>query len=586
MRPVPSRNHHWAVLALVVIAGGNTVLSFRQRNISGDQANMLAEVYKTREPGLYPRDGVFADAGPGAPWRARLPSWRWALGTAMRIGGEPDPLNGFRLLGAAAATGYLLFMYLLLYRQTRSTGIAFLVAVVSTAIFSTKRPAWGVGPIFAVTPATMVVAFTPLAVTLFVHSHRKWIVPGVFLLVGLLGNIHLSSAANLAVVLLAALVALGRARPSAWARAAACAPAALIGAAPALLYYSRTVRAAAPQTPHLPVAEVAGMLKLGRIDVLYPSVVTEFLRWLPMAAVLAIPAAIILFRAGRYRIRQQAVWFWLLGGALAVALGAQGLSQLVGRLRGTPPPVIEFFGALRLAMLPLYVFFAQAAVHLYRQTRQHPLLIRAGLVVFAVVYLGSSFNTRALRHMVRDRVAALAEADGDGEPARPGTNGDRPSDGPPAGVPDEGDRHEELAALAAWLGRDGNTPRDALVITEEEGVRAYGRRSVLCCPGDVRYLYHLAPGRLEDWAECLRRQRALLKPPESIRADPANIGEFADGLAPPAGDGTGPVYVLLPTEKAPSAPGRLVEVRAPEGLWGRRWRLYRLLGPEPADARD
>ena len=61
MRPRPSRKHRWTLLALATFAGANTALTFRQDNISDDQANMLAEVLKSGDASLYSGDEVFSD---------------------------------------------------------------------------------------------------------------------------------------------------------------------------------------------------------------------------------------------------------------------------------------------------------------------------------------------------------------------------------------------------------------------------------------------------------------------------------------------------------------------------------------------
>ena len=72
MRPIPARRHHWAVVVLVGVVAANTALTYRQVNITDDQANMLAEVLKSDNPLLYPSDDVFSDSGDGAAWRLRL----------------------------------------------------------------------------------------------------------------------------------------------------------------------------------------------------------------------------------------------------------------------------------------------------------------------------------------------------------------------------------------------------------------------------------------------------------------------------------------------------------------------------------
>ncbi len=563
MRPTPSTRHYRALAALLAVLAVNTLLSFRQTNVTGDQANMLAEAFKGRDPSLYVYDGIFGDSGPGALWHARPPAWRWLLAGAVRLVGRDDPLNALRLMGAVAALLYLLFLYVLLYRQTRSTTGAAVVAMLSTAIFSTKRPYWGLGPVFSVTPANLYLAFVPLLVTLFLGAcspRRKgaggWLVVAVFALLGLLGNLHLSSAVNLAAVLLITLLARQRARPEAWAQAAASVAAAAAAAAPTLLYYDWTVQAAGAAPAAIPMDAVRGVLKLARIDVLFPGAAIQFLWWLPMAAVLAVPAAVILFRGGRYRMREQAVWLWMLAAAVGVALGAQGVSQLVGLLRDRPPPIIEFFAALRLAALPLYVFFAQAAVHLFRQTRRHRTWVRAGLFLFAVVYLGCSFNTRTVRHMVQEAILALGW-DGPDGPEQPS---------PPAPEPPQpprpwreilrhdlrSGRARELESLAQWARDERHTPRNALFITDREEIRLHARRSILCAADDVRYLFHLAPQELQPWAERFREQQERLRPREGHPASAERIVRFVDEHRPPLVALPIPSYVLLRRETAPA----------------------------------
>jgi hypothetical protein len=301
------------------------------------------------------------------------------------------------------------------------------------------------------------------------------------------------------------------------------------------------------------MAAVRDVLQLGGLNVLYPTVLEQVLRWLPIALVLATPAAVILSRGGRYRVRHLPAWLCLLAAALLVALGAQALSQAVGWALGSRPPVIEFFNALRLAMLPLYVLLAHAAVHLVRVTRHHRGWVRAALGLGAAVYLGFCWNTRTLRHMVQDAIAGLAQ-----EP-------------PPAPAEPRDAADRELRLLAGWIKEQ--TPPDALVVTDRAEVRLYARRSVLCCQADVRYLYHLAPSRLTPWARRLRQQRQLLSPAERARADAAAIVAFADAHWAIQGRLPAPTYVLIGGGAAPAPAGRLEEIPAPGGIRGRHWRL-------------
>ncbi len=563
MRPRPSRKHFWPVVVIVAVTAANTALTFRQDDITDDQANMLTEVRKGSDPTLYPSDEIFSSSGPGALWRMRLPAWQAILRAAGALGGERDPLNALRIVGAAALLVYLLSMYVLLYRQTHNTSIAVLVAAMSMCIFSVRRPYWGLGPIFSVTPATLCIAFVPLLALGFVRLRRRWSVLGVFFLAGLCGNIGPTIPASLVLVMLIALLALGRFSGRSCALAVLAAVAAAGGAAPAVYHYYVTFRAAvAAFLPAMPLWQLREILDLAGANVLYPEVLIQLLRWLPVAVLLAVPPVLILSRTGRYRVHDLGAWLWLLLGALAVAFGFHGLVQVLAWRLGALPPVIEFFEALRLAMLPLYVLFAQAAVHLIRVARVNRPWVRGGLAVLAAVYIGASFNTRTLRHMVSSAVATLGEAE------RPGS----------AGLT----KGEELRAIARWAGDPAHTDRGALFVCPYAEMRLHGRRSILCCPSDVWYLYHMAPGRLASWKERLEVQKPLLTSPGP---SPADIDRVIDTArrhwrrrASPAGD----TYVLIPSSAKPNGLARLREVSPPGESWGRHWRVFQLLPRPPA----
>lgn len=566
MRPIPSKKHHWAVLVLLAVVATNTALTFVSPRASADQANMLAEVFKQQDPARYGQDEVFGPSGAGAPWRLRLPAWRALLGAAVWLAGPGDPVNALRMLGALCLTAYLLAMYLLLYRETRSTSVATLVAAMSTAIFSVRRPYWGMGPIFTVSPTTLYMAFVPLLVLALTRSVRRRRVVGVFFLAGLAGNIDFVFAVNLVLVMLVVVVALGRSRPRVWAMAAAAAAAAFVGAAPAVWHYYVTFRAAEGFLPRMPLATLRPALHLAELSILYPGVLSQALRWLPIAAGLAIPAAIILSRGGRYRATHLPEWLWLLGASLLVALGLHGLMQLIGWRLGTAPPFIGFFDALRLAMLPLYALFAQAMIQLLRLTRTHRVWARAALGLLAALYLGTSYNTHPLRHMLSDCITAVA-----GEEA--------PSEGELA------DR--ELRAIASWSGDDRNTPPDAMFLTprgQTAEIRLYARRAMLASRADVRHFYYLAPSRLDDWADRLARQRELLRPPVGSAASPDAIAAFVDRYWQDRGVRPADTYAIIEASHAPPAGGRLTEIRPAGAAWGEHWRLYRVAPLAPTTA--
>ncbi len=586
MRPRPPARHRQAVLILVAIVAANTELSFLGGEITDHQADMLAGVFKRADPGLYGSDAVFGPTGPGAPWRQDSPTWQSLLAGALWLGGAGDPLHAYRILGAAALLVYLLGMYALLYRQTHSSGVATAIAAMSMAVFSLRRPHWGLGPIFTVTPATLYLATVPLLVLGIGRLRRRWSVLAVFFAAGLAGNVHLASAINFVLVMAVVLLALWRFRGRGWALACLAIVAAAAGATPTIHHYLAAARAADLAVPHISLAQLRSDLELARMELLYPGILLSVLRWLPVAALLAVPASFALSRAGRYRLRYLGAWLWMFAAAMAVALGLQGLSQLIGWQRGTLPPTLSFFGALGLAMLPLYVVFAQAAVHLIRLVRPSRQWVQAGLGVFVAVYLASSYNTLPLRHMLRDAAAWV------GREARAS---ERPQE------------QAELLAIARWAGREDHTPRDALCLGAGSDFRLHARRSVLAGREDLRYFYFLAPRQIPDWAKALRAERELLNPPEGTPAEAERIAAFVAEHWRELDRPAAPTYALIrsraapakaerltelaaPTTKrtaataAPATTQPLVEVAPPAGEWGRHWRLFRVLPAWPTSA--
>ncbi len=568
MRPIPAKKHHWAVVVILAVVAINTLVTFRQNHITGSQANLLAEVYKRQDPALYSSDGVFAGSGADAAWRLHLPAWQSVLASTIDLCGPDEPINALRLLGAGMLLLYLLGMYVLLYRQTHSTSVATLVAAASMAIFSTSRPYWGLGPIFTVTPASLYLAVVPLLALGFVRTHRKPAVLIVFFTVGLCGNIHLTSAVNLAAVMFVAMLGLGRLKPSAWARAAASMAAAAIGALPAIYHYYVTFSPDGTfSLPAMTWQSLRKVLDHSGMNVLYPEVLIEALRWLPVACALVAPVVIILCLAGRYRASNLGEWLGMLISAVFVSFGLHGLAQIAVRWFSPVSGgavMIELFEALRLAMLPLYVLLAQATVHLLRMTHRHQAWVRVTAGLLTAVYLGSSYNTRPIRHMVVDLAVQVAERD-------------------------RFSRHRlryaaeaELREVASWAGR--HTAENALFISSRAEIRLYGRRSLLACPADLPYMLHLWPERAREWDETISAQRSVLRPCRSARADADKIIEFADGYRRQRHLPDVPMYILFQAKSAPTPNDRIEQIDSPNGKWGGYWRLFRILPAEPTTA--
>jgi hypothetical protein len=564
MRPIPANHHIWAALALLAMAVGNTVFTFYQDDVSDEQANLLAEALKRQDAGLFAHDPVFGPAEAGAPWRTADPAWSATFGALTRLP-LSDPFDPFRILGGAMLACYLLGMYALAYRQGRSTSVAILVAFLSTAVFWHRRAGWGIGPIFTFTPTALYMSLTPLLALGFMHLRQRGWVVAVFFAAGALGNFHLASAVNLVVVLAVVVLGLGRLSRRSAAVAAAGVTAGIVGAAPAIYLAWAEASAAGAGMAALSMDQVYNALAVAPVNVLYPGVLIEALRMLPVAAFLALPSAVILFRGGRYGARDLGAWLWLLGAAALVALAVHGLAQVAAWwVWRSAPPMVSFFDAINLALLPLYVLLGQALVHYYRLSQAHRVMAMTCLAVLATAYFAASYNMMPTRNLVR---ACLAKLD------KPAKLTDRQ-------MRAASDR--ALRELGQWAG--AHTEPDAVFITPEAEFRVWARRGLLCSPADLGYIYRRAPGVLPSWSACVTAQANALGP-KSGRCDVADVVAFAE--AHWADVGRAPLYVVISTDFAPAPGGKLAEVAPPAGTpaWDRNyWRLFRLLAKAPTTA--
>ena len=547
MRPIPPKRHHWATLAFLVIVAGNLWLNLLSPALSDRQQNLLAEVLKWRQSDLFRPDGLFGDTAAVGSDRLHLPAWHELLDRAYRLS-DQRPTVAFMILGSGILLIYLLCMYSLLYRQTRSISVSATTAILSTAVFSTHSPFLGFGPLFTATPDHLFLAFAPLIVLAFLVWRRTYRVWGAFLLLGVLGNIQLMPAINLAGVLLLTVLGCGHFRALAWRKALMSLAALAIGLSPAIIYYAGLAhRAAWPYVPPAVVQEAVGLAAMG---VLYPTMLISALRFLPLTLILLAPAGVILGRAGRYRVREFPAWGWFLIGCVVVGFGCQGLMQTIAWLSGRPPLAVGFFDALGLMMIPLYALFAQAMIHLIRLARTHRFWVRSSLIGFAVIYLLSSQNLLPLRARVRGWVDSSAAASALAHDAR----------------------LAESLALSRWA---GGTSANSLFLANWPEIRVYGRRSILGCPADIPYLLHLRPEALGDYVELLQRQASLVRPPQGSPADAYEVALFAQRMrrTHPAAD---EVYVIFPATSAPATAGALTLIEPPQGQWGKYYRLYRL----------
>jgi hypothetical protein len=541
-------------MALAAVSAMAAYFALSDDRLSDTQMNIAAVAAKRHETSLYPNDPILGHEG---RWRFNTPAFQVPMEMILVPTDYEDLTLPFRTMAGVLTMVFLCGMYALLYRQTRSWSVSAYVAVLgSTVTHTLARSYWGVGSLASVTPQGVVTALLPLIMLAYLHYENTWRVLLVFAAVGLLGNVHIVSAGNLTIILLIVYLVRMRFSPAAWPMAIACLLCAGAAAIPYAGYYWHLRVAAAPAGAEIDAAEVYQAFRLGGLAVLYPGMLKDLLYWLALVAVLLVPAVAVLSRVERFRVRDLSAWVAFGCGALFVALGLHGAGQIAGILRGDPPPVIDFARAASLVMLPLYVLFAQALTNLFRLMRAHKVRMRWACAAFMVAWMLPSDNLRVGRHMAYDLIAAGL-----------------PNDRTPLRVMelrDKKERHDELAAIAAWARAESDQAAVFLVDTPE--FRALSRRSVAACKDDVNYFYYVTPWELGDWRRKVVRQGEVLSPPGKKASD-QEILAFIDDLAAQASAPVPEWYVVLRAADAPDAPGGLTLVSGTG--WGKHYVLYR-----------
>ena len=560
MRPVPKPKYLLTAAIFVAVAAAYAALAFQDYRLGTSQIYMSAAALKHHDPSLYPCDSLF---GQGDIWRSYTPVVQRFMDLFLSPTGYEDLYLPFRCLVAVATLIYLAGMYALLKRQCLSWSASAFTAVMSSAVlYTVGRSYWGVGSLASITPWTLAMIFSPALMLLYLsrmHEWRRLLL--VFFLIGLAGNLHLVMAANLALTLALAFLGQNRFTAKAWARAAALAGLALAGALPSIIYYSilRT-SVGGGSTPSAAVGAQA--LRIADLGVLYPELLKNLLLWmLALVGLMWVPVLALLSRSQRFRVRDLRTWAWFTAGAAAVGLVLHGLSQVAGIAMNAPPPVIDFVQACTLLMLPVFVLFAQATVSLFRLFRAHRPLLGCAAGVLLAAWMLPSENLRGIRYGVMDTVTMYMP-----EPERP-RGAQRHHE--------NFNKFHELVAIGSYARL--NTDRRAVFVTDLSEFRMWGRRSVVACPDDVKYMYYLASGRLEDWLKLVHRQRGLLHPPNG-RADLAALAAFIDQLSRQEPfTGASQWFVILDTDESPDTPGAFEIVT--QGNWGQHYRLYRLKSP-------
>ncbi len=559
------------LLFAAVSATFAALASFDDRH-SDTQVNMASAAWKRHRPGAYAYDPVF---GPSKHWLFHTPAVQGILEMALVPTDYQDLRLPFRALAGVLTMLYLCGMYALLYGQCRSWSVAAFVSVLSVRVIETLAGGyWGLGSLASITPAAACLACFPL-VALALRRYaappgaggagEPWRLLLVFGVVGLLGNIHLVTAMNMTLVMLVAYAARQRFAPRCLPMVLACGLCAFLAASPYTWYYF-SLRASLGHLDPAASAETAkaAFAAVG-LDVLYPDVLKPLIHWRTLAGalVLVVPAAAVLGLVERFRTRDLGMWLALALGSVVTALGLHALSQGVGRMLGTPPPVIDFPQAASLLMLPLYVLLAQAITNVFRLIHGGGgAVLRWVLAALMVAWMLPADNLQIPRYAAAEGVLKLLPGGQSGDFfLREYVDRHRA----------KADRRRELSAIAAWA----RPRRHAVFLTDRGSFRMLARQSIVTAPQDVRYVYYLTPGRLAAWHERFLAQHARIHP-ATARADGTALAGFAEELRrqdPVLADAER-WFVILPAEVAPEKPGPLEPID-PRG-WGEQFQLYRI----------
>jgi len=572
MKLVPRARHFIAGTVLVALAAVYSYLALLDDRISPAQASIVTVALKEHQGDLFAHDPVYGSRG---LWRVHTPVFQSLLKLVLVPTDYADPSLPFRLMVPAVVLVYLCGMYALLYRQCSSWSVAVFVAGVSTTVTYTLGGSyWGMGSLASITPEALYLAAVPLILAAFLRyddPRQRTVRPGrlflVFGVIGLLGNLDLPSAGNLTLVLL--IVYLGRRRfaLSAWPIALGCALSAIVGAMPYALYYLALRLSAAGGGADVSPAAVKRAFDIANVVVLYPDVLKAMLNWLVLSVVAVVVAVLVLNRTERFRARDTSTWVWFAAGALVVATVFHGLSQLIGKLTGAAPPIIDFIHASRLVMLPVYVLLCQAVTNMFRLARRHRGMVRWACAAMAAAWMLPSDNLRIPRYAAMDAATAFMDPD------------DRPRSVRRHRV--RRMRGTELSAIGRWARK--HTDKHAVFAVDQSEFRMLARRSIVASRNDARTIYAIAPWHLDELMKRVAGQDRLLYPGQDGRFNPEGLKFLDDLAASKEFRGAREWFVILKAKVVVEGVERLESVDPPGGdeSWGKHFRLYRVRLAKP-----
>lgn len=557
MKPRPRPRHLVAIILLAAVAAISGSLAAIDNRVSPSQIDLATAALRSEYHQLYPVDWVFSDRG---LWRLTSPAFRGLMELVLVPTRFIAPVLPFRCMVGVLVMIHLAGMYALIYRQTRSWSTSVYCSILSIAVvFTIGRWFWGIGPLESVTPAALVAVTVPLVVLAYLEHQDDWRIVLVFLFIGLLGNVHLVSAMNLAIVLILTYLGQRRFAPATWPTALACLLAAAAGALPYTAYFFALQQSMHSAQPGQPGQAIYRALRAAEFAVLYPDLLGSVLGWLLYSAVLVVPAVAVLLRFARYRVPDRGFWAWLILSGLIVSMGLQGLSQSLGALEHQVPLVIDFIQASVYVMLAVHVLFAQAILHLFRIVRTHRTALRWALTAVAIVWLLPSDNLRVVRHSVYSSIPPSLMPFA--QPRRM------------VEVRLRAARNREMRQIARWA-RKHTQPGSVFLLNDVE-FRLYSRRSLLASLDDIDFIYYLSASDVQRWLGDIRMQQQILYP-SNQEPDPVALAGWVSRLADQQRFQRAQAwYAVLPSQACPSPTAQVREVLPI--AWGDHYRVFRIL---------
>jgi hypothetical protein len=325
----------------------------RQLTLVDDQITTASMVLKDQNPALYPQDPTFSDGR----YRIYIPALRAIINFATQLAGN-NIEAGHRLLVPLILFVFLCSFYILLVSLTNNPGLSALISILAAL----QRPImpstfWGVWGLSSLYARSFFLAFLPLVIWLFWRWRSSWRVVWVFLLLGIISNLHPTGGYVMTPMLMLTLLLDRGLSQRAIGQILVGGTLALLGISPFVWDYLQ-----------YPRELLVGSDFLGGAVGLYPVDPARFqgqgyafpIPWHTIRDSILIGGDVSMLAAlawlTRWRRKEPVDRFllWLALAVLAVSFGGTAITQAFGWLRGNPVWYSEMMRGLRFIYLPLF----------------------------------------------------------------------------------------------------------------------------------------------------------------------------------------------------------------------------------------